>query len=402
MCFEGAFKTASEAGACAEVRVRQIADLINKEPRLRVRRILIDWMDAHFPIMKAAKETPDAIMKFDWYPERVVPRRFQLLSPWTKVAYESALPPHLTLSPAEKVMRKARGTCSLRYVTQQVRRAFGSSSAGTADLLKVAVIASELDFFSDAEGKDLNYKTRFSIWSRADKEHLESFNARKRGAKELREMLFQTALGAASFDTVARFLYTRERATFFESVLLLQLCQKVMGRGDQVARALPAPGFGVYLTPPVAKAVTPILKIPGGGHPSAKRLNMALAKCPELVEAARQQTSAISKVAVVCHNVCEFTRQQKHPAIWVPVCPLACAWKRSSRKRRRDAVAVVGDEEAVCGACGQDVVLLKMNGIMLRDAAGTWTQLCSHCGIVITTAQLVGVVGVCADCRRLL
>jgi len=402
MCFEAAFATVAEAAECARGRVDVLAGLIRDEPRLRVRRLLVDWLDAHFPVLAAADADPAAPMTQGLYPECVVPRRRRLLEPWTEVAYQSALPPHLTLSPAEKVMRKARGSCSLRYVTQQVRRAFGSSAPGTADLLKVAVVVSELRYFAPDEGIGLDPAARYAVWARTDRQHLAAFNAQKRGAKELREMLLQTAVGAASYSPVARFLYTRESATFFESVLLLQLCQKVMSRGDQTVALPPEPGFGVKLSEAAARDVLPILTVPGGGHPSAKRLNLALARCPELGRAARRQTSAISRVAVVAHNTFEFARQQRHPPVWVPVCPSACAWKRTSRKRRRDAVAVVGDAEATCGACGHNVVLLKVNGTLIRDAAGVWTQLCSGCGAVITSAHLVGVVGMCAQCRTAL
>ena len=165
---------------------------------------------------------------------------------------------------------------------QQVRRAFGSSAPGTADLLKVAVVVSELRYFAPDEGIGLDPAARYAVWARTDRQHLAAFNAQKRGAKELREMLLQTAVGAASYSPVARFLYTRESATFFESVLLLQLCQKVMSRGDQTAALPPEPGFGVKLSEAAARDVLPILTVPGGGHPSAKRLNLALARCPEL------------------------------------------------------------------------------------------------------------------------
>ena len=402
MCFESAFATVGAAADCARRRIDQIVELIRAEPRLQARRLLVDWLDAHFPVVAAADADPLAAMTYDLYPERVIPRRRQLLAPWTEVAYQSALPPHLTLSPAEKVMRKARGSCSLRYVTQQVRRAFASTAAGTADLLKVAVMVAELEYFSPTEGLSIDADRRYRVWSRADAGHLAAFNARKRGAKELRDMLLQTAVGAASYDTVARFLYTRERATFHESVLLLQLCQKVMGRAEPPdgEAVIPASGFGVEMSLAAAKTIKRALVLPGGGHPSAKRINLALSTCPELRQAARRQTGALSRVAVVPHGRVEFSRQLRHPAVWVPVCPAACAWKRTSRKRRRDAVAVVGAGDPTCGACGREVHLFKLNGAMLRDAAGEWTHMCSLCGAVITEERLCGVVAVCGGCRK--
>lgn len=402
MCFVAAFKTVAEAAECAQRRIVEIAELCRNEPRLQCRRLLVDWLDAHFPVIVAARTDGAARMSTDLYPERVVPRREALLKPWVKVAYQSALPPKMTLSPAEKVMRKAREMSSLRYVTQQVRRALtqGNDSlpaAGTAMLLRAAVCAAELDYFSDREGINLDPHARLAIWSRTEAEQLVAFNAKKRGAKELRSMLLQLACGSASFDTVARFLYTREPATVHESAKVLQLCQKVMGRFDGAATATPHSGFGVKLSERDAAAAIAAL---GGSTacPSAKKVNAALNSCAELAAAARRQSTALCRVAVVPHVSIEAKRQRAFPRVWTSICRNACAWKRSSRKRRRDAVAVVGDSEAVCGACGEAVMMLCVNGVLIRDAVGKWTQMCGACGTVTENAYLRGVVSMCKAC----
>ena len=401
LCFMAAFKTVGVAAECARGRVEKIALLIRNEPRLLARRLLIDWLDAHFPLLAAAAVNPGAAMAYDLYPERVTPKRDALLRPWTEVAYQSALPPRLTLSPAEKVMRKARETSSLRYVTQQVRRALMQNDeslprGGTAMLLRAAVSVAELGYFSDSEGLALDAGARFQVWSRTEAEQLIAFNQEKRGAKELRSMLLQLANGAASYDSVARFLYTRASATYHHSAKVLQLCRKVMPRCDDATR-VPHGGFGVQLPEPSASAAIAAL---GTGCPSAKKVNAALAQCPELAAAAQRQTTAICRIAVVPHSAVEFERQQRFPAAWTSVCRNACAWKRTSRKRRRDAVAVVGDSEAVCGACGDSVSLMCVNGNMIRDTSGEWTQMCSLCGVVTTDARPVGVVFTCKRCQR--
>ena len=402
LCFTAAFKTVGAAADCARVRVRGIEQLIRAEPRVVSRRLLIDWLDAHFPLLVAAKRDPEAPMRYDLYPERVTPRRQELLLPWTEVAYQSALPPKLTLSPAEKVMRKARESSSLRYVTQQVRRALMHNDStlprgGTAMLLRAAVSVAELGYFSSNEGVAISADARLRIWSRSTAEQLVAFNELKRGAKELRAMLLQLACGAASFDSVARFLYTRVPATYHESSKVLQLCQKVMPRCDG-ATLPPHRGFGVHL--PTDLAQKAVVALGGRGCPSAKKVNAALAVCPELAEAAQRQTTSICRIAVVSHAAVEVERQMRHPFVWTSVCRNACAWKRTSRKRRRDAVAVVGDDGAVCGACGESVLLLRVNGKMIRDAAGVWTQMCSMCGVVTTDARPYGVVFVCKRCQR--
>ena len=402
MCFVAPFKTVGEASDCAQKRVIEIAALCRAEPRLQCRRLLIDWLDAHFPVIVAGRADPTQRMLVDLYPERVMPRREALLKPWVDVAYQSALPPRITLSPAEKVMRKSRELSSLRYVTQQVRRALSQKddtlpAGGTAMLLRAAVCAAELDYYTPTEGVNVDPAERLVIWARTDAEQLAAFNAKKRGAKELRAMLLQLASGAASFDTVARFLYTRELATVHESVKVLQLCQKVMGRHNEDAMVVPHRGFGVHLSQP---DVSLALEALGGGSscPSAKKINAALVNCPQLAEAARRQLTALCQIAVVPHSVIESKRQLTFPRVWTSFCRNACAWKRSSRKRRRDAVAVVGDTDAVCGACGDPVVMLCVNGTLIRDAAGAWTQMCGVCGAVITNAYLRGVVSMCKAC----
>ena len=379
MALTGRWDTIDDAAAAVPDRLKRIEQLIRVERCPVKSRALVDWADAHFLLLKAAQTRGDEPMDFDLFPERVVPERLRIQKVWGEMVVQAALPATAVVPAPIRLLRKARSEIptSMRYVAMQIKRAWsggGTSTAEikTAELLKDACRVNALGWAKPVD-KNVNLIRRFLIWNESTEQQSARFSATPRSHADLKAFLFNFAVCAGGGGLLGWFLYSRVCAAYHVSPVIMTAVAK---RGEQ-GGGWPTRGFGVAMSA-AAKSQCDALGF-GTVALSSKRNNVVMKRCKELRQQVGRQTSPAAKIAVLVADRFEFDRQNtQFSHKWVVVCKRMCGWIKTSRKRKRDAVALTGSGDVKCAACGGEGGLIKLNGIALGGEK--WTRLCGICG----------------------